>query len=273
MTDTCSWPQSVSRPNPTRANCSQMSSDIRQLTPSESNSENARFYCLARRLPKPVLSVHEPAGASAIFDRHILFTPFIGTQRQRRRRGGRRPSLTSEVEVAQVVCDHLLGGFLRAQFDSAGEKDVPLPSGDDCAALLRRLGVRHASDPWKRRGRRAVREAEVAHGGALQCSICGAKKINSHLLRSPPTSSKGCFWGWRTRTSGGVWTRHLPDSMSTDWSIRQETTEQRAKPHHARPMVAPRPSFSSADSGKDPAEGHFLSRRGTTTRTPSCKLA
>lgn len=47
MTDTCSWTQSASGPNPTRANCSQMSSDIRQLTPSESNRENATFYRLA----------------------------------------------------------------------------------------------------------------------------------------------------------------------------------------------------------------------------------
>lgn len=89
-------------------------------------------------------------------------------------------SLTSEVEVAQVVCDDLLGGFLSAQFDSAGEKDVPFPSGDDCMAFFRRLDVRHANDPWKRRGRRALRETEVTHGGALQCYICGKKKkINS----------------------------------------------------------------------------------------------
>lgn len=85
-------------------------------------------------------------------------------------------SLTSEVEVAQVVCDDLLGGFLSAQFDSAGEKDVPFPSGDDRVAFFRRLDVRHANDP--RPGRRAVRETEVTHGGALQCCIYG-KKINS----------------------------------------------------------------------------------------------
>lgn len=176
MTDTCSWTQSVSRPNPTRANCSQMSSDIRQLTPSESNSENACFYCLARHLPKPLLSVHEPPAVSAIFDRHILHhsSAHRGVNSQALA-WWLASSLTSEVEVAQVVCDHLLGGFLSAQFDSAGEKDVALPSGDDCVAFFRRLDVRHANDPWKRRGRRAVSETEVAHGGALQCCIYGAK--------------------------------------------------------------------------------------------------
>lgn len=46
VTDTCSWTQSVSSPNPTKANCSQMSSDIRQLTPRESNRENDTFHHL-----------------------------------------------------------------------------------------------------------------------------------------------------------------------------------------------------------------------------------
>lgn len=136
VTDTHSWTQSVSSPNPTRANCAQMSSDIRQLTPSESNRENATLYHLA----------------SASAECAQAFERVVNVMSKLRRLAS---SLTSEVEVAQVVGHDLLGAFLSAQFDSAGEKDVPFPPGDDCVAFFRRLDVRHANEP---RSRRAVRK-------------------------------------------------------------------------------------------------------------------
>lgn len=98
VTDTCSWTQSVSSPNPTRANCSQMSSDICQLTPSESNSENASFYCLACQLPKPLLSVHNHPGVSSILCQYYTIHRHTDPCQpaawiQRGWRGGWRPVL------------------------------------------------------------------------------------------------------------------------------------------------------------------------------------
>lgn len=89
---------------------------------------------------------------------------------------GSGPSLTSEMKVAQVVCNNLLGGFLRAQLDSTREKDVPFPSGDDCVAFLGCLYVRHADDTWNRRQLRAVRQTQVTHGGTLQRCIYGTNR-------------------------------------------------------------------------------------------------
>lgn len=59
-------------------------------------------------------------------------------------------SLTSEMKVAQMMCDKLLGSFLHAVFDSTLEKDVSFPACDGSMALTRNLYIRNSNDTWKR---------------------------------------------------------------------------------------------------------------------------
>lgn len=107
---------------------------------------------------------------------------------------GSGPSLTSEMKVAQVVCNNLLGGFLCAQLDSTREKDVPFPPGHNCVAFSGCLYVRHADDTWNRHHLRAVRQTQVTHGGALQRCIYGTNRTRP-LRDFADVMLDETFWG------------------------------------------------------------------------------
>lgn len=80
-----------------------------------------------------------------------------------------------------MVCNDLLGGLLRTEFDSAREKDVALPSRDNSVAFVRFLDIGYANDAWKLRGLLTVRQTQVAHRGTFQRCICGTTKKKKQI--------------------------------------------------------------------------------------------
>lgn len=89
--------------------------------------------------------------------------------------------LTSEMKVAQVVCNDLLGGLLCAEFDSTREKDVPFPSRDNSMAFMRHLDIRYTNDAWKQHRLLTGRQTQVAHRGTFQCCIWGTTEKTTRL--------------------------------------------------------------------------------------------
>lgn len=80
-------------------------------------------------------------------------------------------NLTSEVKVAQMVCNNLLSGLLSTQFDSAWKKDASFPSSDNCRALTGYPYIRDTNYVWKPHRVLAIRQVQVSHRGTFQCCI------------------------------------------------------------------------------------------------------
>ncbi|TNN54689.1 hypothetical protein EYF80_035092 [Liparis tanakae] len=86
-------------------------------------------------------------------------------------------SLTSELKVAQVVSDDLLGALLRAQLDSAREQDVAFPSRGRNAASVRSVDVGTLDHAGPRL--RLLTHTQVTHRGTFQRCIWGTNKKNT----------------------------------------------------------------------------------------------
>ncbi len=82
-------------------------------------------------------------------------------------------SLTSEMKVAQVVCNDLLDSLLCTEFDSTWEEDVSFPSRDNCMFSMRYFYIRYTNNTWKHHRLLTVRQTQVTHRGTFQCCIWG----------------------------------------------------------------------------------------------------
>ena len=173
--------------------------------------------------------------------------------------------LTSEMKVAQVVCNNLLDGLLCAQFDSTWEKDVPFPSRRNCVAFMRYLYIRHTNDSWKHHRLLTVRQTQVAHRGTFQCCIWGATR-KQHISAQLFDRSLGEQDAYKSTT-----THTCPRVQKYDHKTehnRAENTSPGYDPHVKSVTV-----FNSVDLEKDQEDTFSLSGHGTATWTTSYKFA